>query len=81
MDESYVGYGREDSDLVIRLINAGVYRKEGRCATPILHLWHPDQDRSAWGANDALLSEALESGVTRARRGISQHMSNEPAGQ
>ena len=30
-DESFTGWGHEDSDLVVRLFNAGVMRKEGVC--------------------------------------------------
>lgn len=50
-DESFEGWGYEDSDLVIRLIHAGVYRKMGRHAVPVLHLWHPENDRSREGLN------------------------------
>ncbi len=32
MDESYTGWGMEDSDLVIRLLRAGVHHKSGRFA-------------------------------------------------
>ena len=78
LDESYVGYGREDSDLVIRLINAGVHRKEGRHAVPVVHLWHPFADRTHFDRNDALMKEVLESGAARARCGISRHMDDNP---
>ncbi len=78
LDESYVGYGREDSDLVIRLINAGVHRKEGRHAVPVVHLWHPSADRLYFERNDALMNEVLESGAVRARCGISRHMGDNP---
>ena len=40
-DESYQGWGYEDSDLVIRIMNKGVFRLEGRFAIPVIHLWHP----------------------------------------
>lgn len=74
LDETYEGYGREDSDLVVRLINAGVYRKEGRYVMPVIHLWHPEPDRSAWESNSASLAEVIEKGHVRARRGMSQHL-------
>ena len=47
LDESYNTWGCEDSDLVIRLINSGKYRKEGRYAMPVVHLWHPRFGRQA----------------------------------
>ncbi len=37
-DEQFVGWGHEDADLAIRLINNGVYRKEGVNAVTMLHL-------------------------------------------
>ena len=45
-DAAYTGWGLEDSDLVVRLLHAGVRRKDGRFATGVLHLWHPQNDRS-----------------------------------
>jgi GT2 family glycosyltransferase len=40
LDESYTGWGLEDSDLVIRLIRAGIGNKNARFSVPVLHLWH-----------------------------------------
>lgn len=44
-DESYVGWGYEDSDLVVRLIRSKILRKDGRFAISVLHLWHIDNCR------------------------------------
>ncbi|NIR42836.1 MAG: glycosyltransferase [Gemmatimonadetes bacterium] len=73
LDESFVGWGREDSDLVARLINAGVYRKEGRYTSPVVHLWHPHAELSGYSANDARLQQVIEEGIVRPRIGISCH--------
>jgi glycosyltransferase involved in cell wall biosynthesis len=78
-DESFTGWGREDSDLVVRLINAGVLRKEGRHAVPVVHLWHPSYSHSSFESNDALLNETIDQGVVRARLGISSHLRQQPA--
>ncbi len=40
-DASFSGWGREDSDLLIRLLRYGLRRKDGRFATGVIHLWHP----------------------------------------
>jgi len=45
-DASFSGWGREDSDLLIRLLHCGVRRKDGRFATGVIHLWHPEADRT-----------------------------------
>jgi hypothetical protein len=70
-DASYTGWGREDSDLLIRLLHCGLRRKDGRFATGVIHLWHPQVDRAQLAANDARLHAALESEHTRAQRGLS----------
>jgi glycosyltransferase involved in cell wall biosynthesis len=56
-DSGFAGWGREDSDLFVRLIRAGVRRKDGRYATGVLHLWHPDADRARLSENEALRDE------------------------
>ena len=44
-DESFQGWGHEDADLAVRLINIGVKRKDGQFSIPVLHLWHLDSNR------------------------------------
>jgi len=70
-DASYTGWGREDSDLLIRLLRSGLRRKDGRFATGVIHLWHPHVDRAQLAANDARLHAVLQSERTRAQRGLS----------
>jgi glycosyltransferase involved in cell wall biosynthesis len=70
-DATFNGWGREDSDIIVRLIRAGVRRKDGRYATAVLHLWHPDFDRSRLAENDRLLSEVIHGDRVRALRGLS----------
>jgi len=74
-DELFEGWGYEDSDLVIRLIHAGVRRKEGRFAVPVLHLWHPHHDKSRQDINYQRLMERLaRQELTVAERGVSQYL-------
>ena len=70
-DSAYTGWGLEDSDLVVRLLRAGVRRKDGRFATGVLHLWHPPNDRSQLPVNQARLDEVIGGGRTCASRGLS----------
>ncbi len=70
-DASFSGWGLEDSDLVLRLIHAGVRRKDGRLATGVLHLWHAPADRSAFAANRKLLDEVIATRRVRALAGLS----------
>ncbi len=70
-DCSYAGWGLEDSDLVVRLLHAGVRRKDGRFATGVLHLWHPHNDRSQLPANQQRLDEVMSGNRVCAMRGMS----------
>lgn len=71
-DESFVGWGHEDADLVARLHNAGVGRKNGFWATEVLHLWHPEAPRDRAGPNYEKVLERLENRITRAERGLEE---------
>jgi glycosyltransferase involved in cell wall biosynthesis len=60
-DESFQGWGFEDSDLAVRLLNSGTRRKEGAFATGVLHLWHAENDRRHEGRNWDLLQQRIRS--------------------
>jgi glycosyltransferase involved in cell wall biosynthesis len=72
LDANFVGWGREDSDLLVRLMRAGVRRKDGGFATGVIHLWHPEADRSALTKNDNRIETVLNSGRIKAERGLSE---------
>ena len=58
-DESYTGWGLEDSDLVVRLIRSGIGRNSARFAAPVLHLWHQESLRDNLRANRQRLDNVL----------------------
>jgi glycosyltransferase involved in cell wall biosynthesis len=70
-DAAFSGWGREDSDLFVRLLHAGVRRKDGVFATSVLHLWHPEADRSHLPENERKLEAAVRGDRVRALRGLS----------
>ena len=70
LDETYSGWGLEDSDLVIRLLHAGVRHKSARFAAPVLHLWHRENDRGRLPENQRRLDEVVHSRRIRALRGL-----------
>lgn len=70
-DAAFTGWGREDSDIFIRMIRNGVRRKDGRFATAVLHLWHPEADRSMLSDNERRLAELRSGKRVRAQVGLS----------
>ncbi|MGZ5127359.1 MAG: glycosyltransferase family 2 protein [Burkholderiales bacterium] len=74
-DEQYSGWGLEDSDLVIRLLHAGVRHKSARYAAPVFHLWHHDNDRTQLAENQRRLDTILASEQVAAVVGLDQYSS------
>ena len=58
-DESYVGWGREDSDFVVRLIHKKTTVRSGRLSTCVAHLWHHEVSRNRLSVNDKFLQDTL----------------------
>lgn len=75
VDETFTGWGKEDSDLVVRLIYAGVRRKSARFAVPpVLHLWHKQLTRTSLVENQRKFEQRLKSREIIAARGINQYL-------
>ncbi len=70
-DADYSGWGKEDSDIIVRLLHAGVRRKDGTFATGVIHLWHIDFDRSSLAENERKLAGTVGGVRVRAQRGLS----------
>ncbi len=70
-DETFEGWGREDSDLAARLLHAGIRRRNLR-GLPVLHLWHPEILRHRFQENDRILQQCLAEKRVRALRGLAE---------
>ena len=56
-DESFEGWGHEDADLAVRLVNKGVRVKSGVFSTVVYHLWHKQESRSSVSKNWAIVKD------------------------
>ncbi|MEO0795971.1 MAG: glycosyltransferase [Verrucomicrobiota bacterium] len=76
-DESFEGWGAEDSDLAARLYHLGRTRKfvYGRCQ--LAHLNHGELSRDRYDLNKQKLAQAIESKRIRAELGLDQHLDRE----
>ena len=70
-DESFEGWGREDSDLTARMLHAGLKRQNLR-GLPVLHLWHAGNSRHRLDENDTMLQACLNERRIEAIRGLRQ---------
>ena len=72
-NERFVGWGREDSEFVVRLVNAGVRRRKLKFGGIVYHLWHAERARDALDANDELLAAVRRTGSTWADDGMDKY--------
>lgn len=71
-DESFIGWGREDSDICIRLINAGVKKKFIKFFAVQYHLHHPLASRDQFEANDILIEQNKLQKISFCKHGLIQ---------
>lgn len=69
-DESFVGWGHDDADLAVRLINAGIRIKLGTFSSTVFHLWHPSAPRTNASKNWSIVLQRASSGEIFPTQGI-----------
>ena len=74
-NEEFEGWGREDAELALRLMNSGVRRFNARGRAVCYHLWHPPAPRGSLSQNDVMLAHAIAEGRRRCALGLDRHLS------
>lgn len=70
-DESYEGYGREDTDVEVRLKNLGLRIQSLKGVALQFHVWHPRREFTA--ANEIRIQELSDSSRVLAKAGLRAH--------
>jgi glycosyltransferase involved in cell wall biosynthesis len=73
-NENFHGWGGEDCDIAIRLINAGIHVQFIQCYAVAFHLDHPVRNLSRIHDNDRLFRQALKEKITYIEQGIDKHI-------
>ena len=73
-NEAFTGWGREDAELAMRLMNCGIRRMDVRGWALCYHLWHPPASRAGLPANDDLLAAAIAKSSKRCEQGLDSHL-------
>lgn len=71
-DETFEGWGHEDADLVLRLNNFGIKRKNGFLATEVFHLWHKQSPRTNDASNRNRVVTRMKTKLIGADCGLNQ---------
>jgi glycosyltransferase involved in cell wall biosynthesis len=73
-NEDFVGWGREDSEFAVRLLNSGLKRKNLKFGGVAYHLFHNENSRQSLPENDAILSKAITDKTVFCPNGINKHL-------
>lgn len=69
-DESMVGWGSEDKELVVRLLNLGVKKKFAKFSAIQYHIWHPYASREKETINHNIYIKSIEMKKISTEHGI-----------
>lgn len=75
-NDDFVGWGREDSEFVVRLLNHGVKRQDLRFGGIGYHLYHNENTRKNLEDNDKRLELAIKNKERYCLNGITQHLAD-----
>ena len=74
-DESFTGWGGEDTELVVRLKNNGIRQQCMKFRGIVFHLYHGKQDREMRSLNKARCQQSIRERRTRCEIGITRYAS------
>lgn len=73
-NENFTGWGREDSELAIRLINSGIRKRFLKFGGIAFHLYHNEASREMEETNTRMMEDAVRNKVTRTDKGLEQYL-------
>ena len=73
-NECFTGWGKEDSDIAIRLMNAGVRKKFIKMGGIVYHLYHEEASRSREENNIRLMEDTIKNNVIFCEKGLNQYL-------
>ena len=73
-NNDFEGWGREDSEFAVRLLNNGIDRKNVRFNMIQFHLWHKQTAKDLLRQNDAILSSAIDNHSNWCDNGIKRYL-------
>lgn len=75
-NEDFTGWGKEDNDIAIRLVNSGIKLRFLKFGGIIYHLFHKMSTRLTLVTNEELFKNSIANKVTYIAKGINQYSSD-----
>ena len=72
-EEQINGWGREDSEIAVRLFNNNIAKIRLKFKALTYHIFHKENDRSKLSENDEILSNVIKNRKIKAEKGLNQY--------
>jgi glycosyltransferase involved in cell wall biosynthesis len=76
-NEEFEGWGREDSDLVIRMMNLGIQAKRLRYCGILFHIHHKINSKQNIETNNLIEHNTIKNKLIRCKNGVDQYLNND----
>ena len=73
-NNEFEGWGREDSEFIMRLLNSGINRKNIRFNAIQFHLWHNENIRNSLEKNEAILQNTINNQIKWCDSGLKKFL-------
>jgi glycosyltransferase involved in cell wall biosynthesis len=73
-NENFTGWGKEDSEIAIRLINAGIKKRFLKFGGIVYHLYHKEASRELEKENLEKMNYSIKNKLINSPRGINQYL-------
>jgi glycosyltransferase involved in cell wall biosynthesis len=73
-NEDFIGWGREDTEIVVRLLNAKIIRKNVKFNANVLHIFHPESTRKMLITNELILKKTISEKLIRCQNGLDKYL-------
>jgi len=73
-NEDIQGWGREDTELAVRLMNSGVQKRKLKFGAIQYHIFHEDNSRGKLASNDEILERAIAEKWSSCPNGLNNHV-------
>lgn len=73
-NEEIEGWGREDSELVIRMHNNGIKAKRLKFCGTVFHLDHPEESKEQLQQNSIIQQQVVKQKIKRTNKGVNQYL-------
>lgn len=73
-NEELTGWGREDNEIAIRLVNNGIKKRTLKFGAIAYHIYHPENEKAKLSKNEKLLQETIQTKKVYCEKGIDQYL-------